>query len=110
MIKITHNTERDGTECRHTITIKGHAGYAPIGEDIVCAGVSTLAYTLIARLEDLKAWEFKHKDSKTDGMTISCVTTDHDEDIKEAIRFAMQGFTLLQDHYHKKYVQVTEKG
>jgi uncharacterized protein YsxB (DUF464 family) len=35
------------------ITIKGHAGYAPSGEDIVCAGVSTLAQTLIASIEAL---------------------------------------------------------
>lgn len=25
---------------------EGHAGFAPIGEDIVCAGVTTLLYTL----------------------------------------------------------------
>lgn len=35
------------------ITIKGHAGYAPLGQDIVCAGVSTLAQTLIASIEAL---------------------------------------------------------
>lgn len=35
------------------ITIKGHAGYAPHGQDIVCAGVSTLAQTLIASIEAL---------------------------------------------------------
>lgn len=35
------------------ITIKGHANYAPIGQDIVCAGVSTLAQTLIQSIEDM---------------------------------------------------------
>ena len=35
------------------ITISGHAGYAPHGQDIVCAGVSTLAQTLIQSVEDL---------------------------------------------------------
>ena len=35
------------------ITITGHAGYAPIGQDIVCAGVSTLIQTLIASIENL---------------------------------------------------------
>ena len=29
------------------LSLTGHAGYAPIGQDIVCAGVSTLVYTLI---------------------------------------------------------------
>ncbi len=35
------------------ITIEGHAGYAPQGQDIVCAAVSTLAQTLIASIEEL---------------------------------------------------------
>ncbi len=30
-----------------TLTLTGHAEYAPKGQDIVCAGVSTLVYTLI---------------------------------------------------------------
>lgn len=37
------------------ITIKGHANYAPIGQDIVCAGVSTLIQTLIQSVEELTA-------------------------------------------------------
>lgn len=35
------------------ITIDGHAGYAPRGQDIVCAGISTLVQTLIQSFEDL---------------------------------------------------------
>ncbi len=30
-----------------TLTLTGHADYAPYGQDVVCAGVSTLVYTLI---------------------------------------------------------------
>ena len=30
------------------ITITGHADYAPHGQDIVCAAVSTLAQTFVA--------------------------------------------------------------
>lgn len=43
MIEITRRS--DG------ITISGHARYAPHGQDIVCAGISTLAQTLIASIE-----------------------------------------------------------
>lgn len=32
------------------LQIEGHAGYAPEGQDIICAGVSTLAYTLAQNL------------------------------------------------------------
>lgn len=32
----------------HQITIEGHAGAAPSGEDLVCAGVSAIWHTLAA--------------------------------------------------------------
>lgn len=35
----------------HGLTVSGHAGYSKKGEDIVCAGVSALTYTLINGLE-----------------------------------------------------------
>lgn len=35
------------------ITVTGHAGYAPPGRDIVCAGVSTLVQVLIKSIQDL---------------------------------------------------------
>ena len=31
---------------RHTLTVKGHAGEAPAGQDIVCAGVSAIVQAL----------------------------------------------------------------
>lgn len=42
----------EGTD--HIVEIKGHTGYAEQGKDIVCAGVSTLAYTLINQLTNLE--------------------------------------------------------
>lgn len=35
------------------ITVSGHAGYAPRGQDIVCAGISTLTQSLVKSIEDL---------------------------------------------------------
>ncbi len=34
------------------MTAIGHAGYAPVGEDIVCAGVSALLYAFLTYLRD----------------------------------------------------------
>ena len=45
MITITHTGRR--------IAISGHAGYAPPGQDIVCAAISTLVQTFIASVEEL---------------------------------------------------------
>nr|DAI34271.1 MAG TPA: YsxB-like protein [Caudoviricetes sp.] len=35
------------------ITVTGHAGYAPPGQDIVCAGVTALTQALIKSIGDL---------------------------------------------------------
>ena len=37
----------------YRITIEGHANYAPPGQDIVCASVSTLVQVLIKCIEDM---------------------------------------------------------
>ena len=50
-------------EVKHTsgcITVSGHAGYAPIGQDIVCAGVSTLVQTLIASISEMTTDEVQY--------------------------------------------------
>lgn len=52
MIEITRYSNR--------ITIQGHAGFAEHGKDIVCAGVSALAQTLIQSLEELTTTEIKY--------------------------------------------------
>lgn len=45
MIKIDHSKAK--------ITITGHAGYAPPGQDIVCAAISTLTQVFVASMEQL---------------------------------------------------------
>lgn len=42
-----------------SISIQGHAGYAAIGQDIVCAAVSTLTQALVLSLEELTQDEIK---------------------------------------------------
>lgn len=35
------------------MSVEGHSGYAPAGTDIVCAGISTLTFTLFERIKKL---------------------------------------------------------
>ena len=44
MIKVKYAYDRDKREC--SLTVKGHAGQAEVGQDIVCASASILAYTI----------------------------------------------------------------
>lgn len=52
MIVIEHNKD--------SIKMRGHANYAPIGQDIVCGGVSVLIQTLIQSVETLTADEIEY--------------------------------------------------
>ena len=49
MICIRITRREDGLD----LSAHGHAGYAPRGQDVVCAGVSALLYGFIAYLEEL---------------------------------------------------------
>lgn len=45
-----------------SITIYGHANYAPLGQDIVCAAVSALWQTLIASLDELADYHAEYEE------------------------------------------------
>ena len=42
------------------IDIKGHAGYAKYGQDIVCSSVSSLTYFFIRSIERIEETSIKH--------------------------------------------------
>ena len=44
MIKVKYAYDRDKREC--SLLVKGHAGQAEVGKDIVCASATILAYTI----------------------------------------------------------------
>ena len=54
---IAVSVRKDGIE------ISGHAGYAETGKDIVCAGVTALAQTLIGAIEALTRDEIEYERS-----------------------------------------------
>ena len=42
---------------RDRVTLRGHAGYAPAGQDIVCAAVAAVVFALAGALEQQDAVE-----------------------------------------------------
>jgi uncharacterized protein YsxB (DUF464 family) len=46
------NYLREGS--RHRLSVTGHAGYATHGNDIVCAGVSSISYALLGYLHNIE--------------------------------------------------------
>jgi uncharacterized protein YsxB (DUF464 family) len=52
---ITAEFIRDREKRTLTMTVRGHAGTAPAGEDLVCAGASTAAYAYAECVEQMAA-------------------------------------------------------
>lgn len=46
------------------ITVKGHAGFANIGKDIVCASVSSIIYTSINGIMNIDKSAIKYEDNE----------------------------------------------
>lgn len=68
------------------LEIKGHAGYAGKGEDIVCAAVSILAYTFI-ELNDVDVIEY----------TVDSIVVEYSDNTD--ISFIKAGFKLIEKDY-----------
>jgi uncharacterized protein YsxB (DUF464 family) len=83
-----------------SLRLEGHAGYAEVGKDIVCASASILAYTLayIVQQEDETA------DIRLDSgdTVIECVET---PTIRTAFEHTLIGLGLLEQNY-PQYVKL----
>ena len=80
---------------RLTLHIRGHAGYAARGQDIVCAGVSMLAQTLALTLEDTPGADARTH-TEAGELTLSCAETPQ---TRELFRMCRIGFGALAERY-----------
>lgn len=83
------------------VEIKGHAGYAEAGKDIVCAGVSAIFYMFLNYATKTKTLvDFKIKDGD------SFVEAEVSEDIALLLMVGLQSF---EDNY-PECVQIEKEG
>lgn len=93
-------TEREGG---FTVSAFGHAGYAPHGQDIVCAGVSALLYGLVSFLRGslpiATAGEcFSPRVEEGDG-TLTVEVTSPRPLYREALDLTVAGISLIAACY-----------
>lgn len=90
------------------ISVTGHAGYAPHGRDIVCAGASTLYYTLRAALE---AEAEAGRGSVTDrgGEIIFAAADGSEERVRVIMDTVWHGYELLAGQYGT-YIKAEKTG
>lgn len=95
MIKVIYEADPEGGKL--TMRAEGHAGYAPAGQDIVCAAVSCLMQTLA-----YSAAEDEHTSSciyqGKDGPVVS-VETGNSVLMQDKFELVADGLTLLAEQY-----------
>lgn len=92
----------------NTLSIKGHAGYAEYGKDIVCACVSTAFYTYFLYAEELrsegKLKEFSGRDVPGDAF-IRAVPKEEAAEGLTAVREAVLGMLRQLAIQYPKHVE-----
>ncbi len=87
----------------------GHAGYAPEGEDIICAGVSALVINTVNSLSHFSVTKFwTDSDEDTGKLTVRFTEKpDHNADL--LMRSLVLGLQGIQDNYGNEYIHLNFK-
>lgn len=78
------------------IKVRGHANYAPHGQDIVCAGVTALTQTLVESLKTLTGNEIKYDMSPG---RVDIEIENPDEDAQLLMDSFLVGVRLIADEF-----------
>lgn len=109
MTKVQVRRAPDGSIAE--IRVTGHAGYAEIGEDIVCAGISALTATALLAMERIA--EHPHEGKLSEGL-MSCKlqpggTPESSQKAQTILETLVLGLRDIAKDY-PKFIRVTEGG
>ena len=113
MITVNVSIDRDEREC--SLTVKGHAGQANVGQDIVCASASILAFTAAQVLKIMdESGEFAHHptlDLENGDATVSCYADDDLTfmNVLQTFFTIAMGYKLLA-HNYPQFVDIKSVG
>lgn len=85
------------------IRITGHAGYAPLGYDIICSAVSTLFTNLINSIDEFTDGQIDYEMKSGDSYI---VYRNESEGMSLLVRSFLLGVSVIAEAY-PAYVQVT---
>lgn len=85
----------------HRLEVKGHAGAAQAGQDIVCAAESALTFTLInAATDDPAYMAHVYICQKDAEIRVQCYPDpEHEPLCREMFRTVLHGYLALQEEY-----------
>ncbi len=113
MISAVFESDREGRKL--SLSVKGHAGQAVSGQDIICASASILVYTLAQIVKAMDAHgdfaESPKIDLDSGDAVISCIAKDDDiyAEVMYAYFVVQVGYSLLTYNY-PQFVELTTFG
>ena len=90
-------------------TCEGHAGYADAGEDIVCAGISTLVINTINAIEQLTATSILADADQDTGTIHVNFPSGCEAQAKLLVDAMILGLQGIQTNYGKKFLTLDFK-
>jgi len=92
--------KRQNDECM--LMLEGHSGYGEYGKDIVCASISTLAFTWINQLQEFEKINFAKitQLDMSDGKILLMFQTSKNE-VLWAFETIITGFLMLEEKFFK---------
>ena len=90
----------------HRLRISGHAGYAPHGQDIVCAGVSAIAMALLDHLHSVTGLQADCSSGEL------CLRCPRGTAADGAMEMALAGWRRIAGTYphHAEVISPSQKG
>ena len=86
--------------------MKGHAGYAEAGQDIVCAAVSALTLNTANAIEAFTEDNMEGEADDRSGLFTVRLTGDVSRESKLLIDTLVLGLQDIQSSYGKKYIKI----
>ena len=113
MIEVKYTYDRDKREC--SLLVKGHAGQADTGQDIVCASASILAYTVAQTIKimDESGELADHPTLDLDKGDATIVCRAKDDDTFSAMMNYFYAITIgyqLLKHNYPQFVEIITDG
>jgi len=98
MIKIVVSKSCDG--CFEALCVKGHAGYAAKGEDIVCSGVSAIVLGGLNAIKENSDFEIEVKEGFVEGKALKKISS-NDSVVLETVTTQLESLACSYPEYVK---------
>lgn len=97
-VSFTTKPDKDSGLDIYSLILNGHSGYADMGDDIVCAGASTLYFTAVEYINSSSDFTDIEEHSKKGYGKINFIPIDPRYGAR-LMRLIMGGFRLLENAY-----------